>query len=297
LLALGGCKSELDDSPLADPIEDPWVEGIDSGAEPAAASELLTPEALALAEPETPGEPEALAEPEAPPVDVDAQAPAPAEPEAPASVLATPSAKPASAAAGSPAAEPPAAADEREPVVDAAPTPTPAPAAEPAVVAEKPKPAPPPPITPADFQGKYRFTGGSSQRKDLEQAIEAAAQQLSAAIRGIGRKRLTKTNPIDDTLEIVVAGDKLTTIFETGFDATCVIDGPTIHWSNNKGEKYKVRARQKGEKLIQIIQGDDGVKTTVFVLSADKQRLTVHHKITADRLPEPMTYRLSYSRR
>lgn len=299
LLALSACKYEPDDKPAADPLEDPWVNAIDTGdeeqlavaAEPDQAAPVtvdpapsVDPSALALAETN------------------DATAAEPAT-----AVIATPStsgsakAKPASSKPANADAIEPAAA-EPEPEPDGAPAiadPNPAPAVDPtpAPTVKPEEPATPPPITIADFHGNYRFVGGSAQRSDLEAAIEAAASQLSAAIRGIGRKRLTKTNPIDDTLDIVIAGDKVTTIFETGFDATCVLDGATVHWSSSKGDAYKVRVRAKGSKLVQIIEGEDGVKTTVFVLSADKQKLTVHHKITADRLPEPMTYKLSYSRK
>jgi hypothetical protein len=294
LLAPSGCKSELDDKPAADPLEDPWVGGIDSGAEPVAAAPPSEPEVAVEPEPEP--EPESA---EAAPDPIDPTDPtdltAPTDPAAGVLAIGPSSAKPKSAAtpeqagANEPAPEPATAPEPVEP--SAAPAAKPNPSAEPA------KPAAPPEITIADFHGNYRFAGGNTQRSELEAAIEAAANQLPGAIRGIGRKRLTKTNPIDNTLEIVIAGDKVTTIFETGFDATCVIDGPTVHWSNNKGDAYKVRVRSKGNKIVQIIEGDDGVKTTVFVLSTDKQKLTVHHKITADRLPEPMTYRLSYSRK
>lgn len=168
----------------------------------------------------------------------------------------------------------------------------PAPEPEPA-----PAPAAPTPVTAADYHGSFRYVGGAAQEQDLADAINVAVEQLPAAFRGIGRRRLTKTNPIDPSLDITIAGDKITTVFTSGFDATCTIDAGFINWTGKKGSKYKVKVRQKDTKLIQVIVGDDGVKTTVFVLSSDRQRLTVHHKITADRLPEPMTYRLSYARR
>ena len=297
LLALTACKYEPDDKPAADPLEDPWVNAIDTGDEeqPAIASAPEEADPVAI-DPAAGASPEALALAEAEPDAAPQADPA-------AGVIASPTAsaaktKPsapteASASASDPVAPAEPAEQPTAPESDAAPVadPTPAPTEQPA------QPATPPAITIADFHGDYRFVGGSAQRSELEAAIETAANQLPAAIRGIGRKRLTKTNPIDDTLDIVIEGDKVTTIFETGFDAQCVIDGGTVHWTSDKGDKYKVRVRAKGSKLVQIIEGEDGVKTTVFVLSADKQKLTVHHKITADRLPEPMTYKLSYSRK
>ncbi|MFO7563264.1 MAG: hypothetical protein R6X02_11525 [Enhygromyxa sp.] len=313
LLALTSCKAELDDKPAADPLDDPWVNALDTGEEelPATSADPAPAEAAPApseaVEPETPGvEPEALA------LALAEDADAKAEPASEQTTAALVASKSASSTADGSKPKPSGAKNEPEPSASesaalepqpekspaAEPSPTPSAEPSPAPSIEPAKPAAPPPVTIADFHGNYRFVGGSKQRAELTAAIEAAAQQLAGAIRGIGRKRLTKTNPIDNTLEIVIAGDKVTTIFETGFDATCVIDGPTVHWSNNKGDAYKVRVRSKGNnRLVQIIVGDDGVKTTVFVLSSDKQKLTVHHKITADRLPEPMTYRLSYSRK
>jgi hypothetical protein len=299
LLTLAACKNELDDKPAVDPLDDPWVDAIETGDEEQPAVAATPAEAAPVAADPAPIDPNALAI---------AEAGDPAAPDPATGVLATPTASGASSGAvkskpGNSGAAP---AEAIDPVAPTEPTeqpaaidPNPAPAAEPtpAPTIEPEKPATPPPITIADFHGNYRYSGGSAQRTELEAAIEAAANTLAMAIRGIGRKRLTKTNPIDDTLDIVIAGDKVTTIFETGFDATCVIDGATIHWSNDKGDTYKVRVRSKGSKLVQVIEDDDGVKTTVFVLSSDKQKLTVHHKIEADRLPEPMTYRLSYSRK
>src|SRR5690606_25309797 len=109
------------------------------------------------------------------------------------------------------------------------PAEAPAPVVEPASTpsAEPAKPASKPPITSADFHGSYRYAGGQAQRDDVTAAIEATVQQLSKAIHGIARKRLTAANPVDSTLEISVSGDKVTTTFASGFDVTCVIDGPT----------------------------------------------------------------------
>jgi hypothetical protein len=291
LLVWTGCKTELDDTPAADPLDDPWVDAI-ADEEPTTAVAIAPaaptdPTAIALADPGTAvADPTALAEPGTTP---------------PTGVVASPTSSNPSASKSNPAAPGtvPAAADPAAPIDPAAPVePAPAVAPTPEAPAVAPAaPATPPPLTLADLAGDYRFVGGSAQRENLVAAIETAAEQLPAAIRGIGRKRLTKTNPIDDNLEIVMTGDSVQTIFETGFDAECVIDGGTVHWTSKNNDKYKVRVRAKGSKLVQIIEGEDGVKTTVFVLSADRKKLTVHHKIDADRLDEDMTYSLSYSRK
>lgn len=284
--SLAACQQELDSKPAADPLEDPWVQSIDEGeAEPPAvvvADPVIAPTPMA--------QPVAVLEPVVVP-----------EGTAEVAKLAgasTPSVESTKTAGTTPS-----------PVVDPGTTPPadaaaiaseaemPAPVIEPAPAPVESKPVAAPAITYVDFAGDYRYSGGSAQRADLAQAIEDAVLQLAMPIRGIGRKRLTNTNPIDDKLEIVITGDKVQTIFESGFDAECTIDGGTVHWTSKKNDKYKVRVRKKDSKIVQVIEGEDGVKTTVFVLSSDKQTLTVHHKITADRLEVPMTYKLSYKRK
>ena len=78
---------------------------------------------------------------------------------------------------------------------------------------------------------------------------------------------------------------------------TCVIDGPAVRTRGIDGGKLDVRLREKGNKLVQQLEGTGGARTIVYVLSPDRQRLTIHHKITSSRLPVPVTYRLSYARK
>jgi hypothetical protein len=272
MVVLGGCKSDVDE-PVADPLDDPWVDAIETGDDQPAV--VAAPEPLAIVE--------AGPLPEAQPATaVISSAPA----------VSSKSAKTAPAAPEQPAAETPAA--NQQPV-EPAPTPVVEPAATPS--AEPAQPASPPPITSADFHGSYRYSGGNTQRDEVAAAIEATVQQLARALHGIARKRLTQANPVDSTVDIVVAGDQITTTFESGFTVSCAIDGASVNTTGIDGEKLAVRVRSKDSKLVQIMQGKDGARTVVYVLSADRKKLTVHHKITADRLPEPLTYRLTYSRK
>jgi len=313
-LSVSACRDKDDDAPLADPLDDPWVNAIEAEDEDEPAGAEVG--AVAVADPNGAGEGAPALEPAPEPaeggesgVGVDPEAdpdpgaggPGPTTAKGAGSGTKSPNGKSGSGDSGKaePApdsgdsGDPGALAEGTEPAAEPEPIPAVAPAAEP-----EPKPVVPAGPTLADFNGKYRFSGGSTQRGQLEDAIDEAAGQLAAVIRGIGRRRLTKTNPIDDNLEIKIVGDTVQTIFQTGFDAKCTIDGPTVSWTNAKGDKtYKVRVRRNKNKLVQIIRGEDGVKTSVFVLSKDGQKLTVHHKIDADRLDDPMTYRLSYKRK
>jgi hypothetical protein len=291
LLVVLCCSCKSEDSPAADPLDDPWVDAVDTGDEQpivVAGPELLAP--VSVDAPDAPEAPPADAEanlaeanpiPEAPPASAASHAPATA------SKSATSAAAPEQPAAEAPAVDEQPAKSTSAPAVQPASSPS----AEPA------QPASPPPITSADYHGNYRYAGGNTQRDEVAAAIEATIEQLPKALHGIARKRLTQANPVDGTIDIVIAGDKITTTFEAGFHATCVIDGPAVDTRGKDGEKLAVRVQAKGSKLVQVLQGKEGARTIVYTLSADRKKLTVHHKITADRLPEPLTYRLSYSRK
>ena len=293
-----GCERDPGGEPLAagqlDPADDAWIDELDDLDEPAVAAQA-SPTA---APPPAPAE--ALAAPSPAPADEAPEAPAAAQAQAQARKDAGSDAKP---SAGSAEAQPPAQAEAAEqvptatapglepsPDADPAPAPTVEPAPPPA------EPPPPPPITPADYHGKWRFVGGQSQRQGVIDGVEATVAALPRALQGIARRRLTATNPVDTTLDISVAGDKVTMSYQTGFYASCVIGGPSTRTKDIEGGRIDAQLRTKGTKLVHFLQGKGGARTIVYVLSADRKRLTVHHKITSPRLDVPVQYRLSYAR-
>jgi len=307
LLALGlaafvGCKSDARDQPAADPLDDPWVDAIDTGdAEPEP-----TPEEPGDPSAADPGVAEVVGETGLAAAGTDASAgegAAETDAEAKAAGEGALAAKTESSGAAAKASDEPAPAPSPEAEASASdepaaePSPPPTPSAEPAPAPEPAPPPAPPPITAADFDGSFRYAGGSSQRSDLADAIEHTVEQLSAMIQGMARRRLTEANEVDKTIDISISGDKITTSFASGLKLTCVIDGSAVRTKGTGGERLDVRVRAKGSKLVQHLQGKQGARTIVYVLSKDRKRLTVHHKITAKRLPEPLTYRLSYSRK
>ncbi|KIG18487.1 hypothetical protein DB30_00772 [Enhygromyxa salina] len=307
VLAVTACKS-AEDRPNTDPLNDPWLDEIE--ADEVAVAATPDPAADPSAEPGTdPGtdpaeEPTTAVAPDEDPVAPnDGSEVAAAEPAdgstAEAAKLAgasAPSNKSGAAVAAADPAKPDPAPSEQP---AAAPAEQPAVAPAPAEAAPKPQPAEPPapaPITIADFDGTFRFSGGSAQRQALEEAIEFGANQVAGIIRGIARKRLTKTQIIDDEIKMSVSGDKITFNWSNGSTMTCVIGGPKVSMSF-KGDKYLGRVLEKGSKMIVVFDAPDAVKTLVYVLSADRQKLTVHHKLDADQLSEPVTFKLSYTRK
>jgi hypothetical protein len=64
------------------------------------------------------------------------------------------------------------------------------------------------------------------------------------------------------------------------------------------GDEFKVRHNLRGDsEVTQEFVGDGNRSQNVFTLAPDGSRLTVHTTITADRLPGPLRFRMSYQRK
>lgn len=203
---------------------------------------------------------------EAVPKDKSQDRPAPAEP--------TPAPAPAPVPADSPPAPAP---------VESAPAPAPAPVQPPAPVQNR-------------FAGTYKFSGGDAQRQTVTDAIEAAVQELNALIRGIGRKRLTESNQIRDSITIAVDGSKVSMTFAPGRTLTCVLDGPAVDWTSDSGKPVKVKLTAVKGRLVHNYTADDGSRQSVYTLDESGDKLTLSVTVKSDRLTNPVKYALSYRR-
>lgn len=191
-----------------------------------------------------------------------------------------------------------------EPVPSDSPvTPTPEPTPAPAPVPEPtPTPAPvekpaPPPVPPQQrFVGTFRFAGGEAQKQNLEAAIEAAASQLNALIRGIGRKRLKESNPVRDQISIAVDGDKVSMTFGPGRTVTGRLEGPSVPWTSDSGKPVQVSFSLVKGRLVQTFTAEDGGRRSVYSLDDTGDRLTLSVTVTSERLTNPLKYALTYRR-
>lgn len=317
-LILLGCGEPPAPAPVPKEFDDPFADeagrASSSSAEAAQAPESTPPGegagasgsdeatgALAAAPTGIEGAPAEAAPTEAAPIEA---APTEAAPAA----VATPEAAPTKAAATTkrPAKAPSAATTGASAPVpsDSTPEPTPeiepAPAPEPAPVATKPapetKPEPPPQPPQLRFTGTYKYAGGASQRAEVEAAIEAAAQQVNAVIRGIARKRLTESNPVRESIVIAVDGDKVAVTFTAGRTVRGVLGGPAIDWTSDSGKPVKVAFSLVKGRLVLNFTAEDGARRSTFTLNEAGDRLTMSVTISSERLETPMKYALTYRR-
>jgi hypothetical protein len=192
--------------------------------------------------------------------------------------------------------------------VEPAPTPAPAPAEPapptsptPAPVETTPAPAPVAPTPPPQpvqnrFAGTFKFVGGEAQRTTVANAIETAVQELNALIRGIGRKRLTESNVIRESITIAVDGAKVSMTFAPGRTLSCTIDGPAVDWTSDSGKPVKVKLTAVKGRLVHNYQAEDGSRQSVYTLDESGDKLTLSVTVKSDRLTNPIKYALSYKK-
>ncbi len=75
-------------------------------------------------------------------------------------------------------------------------------------------------------------------------------------------------------------------------------DGKPITWRNpDDGDVFRVSHGLDLEgALYQRFEGEQSVSRNRFVLSKDGKRLVIHTVITADRLPAPLRFEMTYQR-
>ncbi|HRI09322.1 MAG TPA: hypothetical protein PKW35_15985 [Nannocystaceae bacterium] len=130
----------------------------------------------------------------------------------------------------------------------------------------------------------------------MEAAIEAAAQQMNALIRGIGRKRLTESNPIREKIVIAVDGEEVSVTFAAGRTVAGRLGGPAVDWTSDSGKPVKVGFSMVKGRLVLQFTAEDGQRRSVFSLDESGSKMTMSVTITSDRLETPMKYALSYRR-
>ncbi len=188
-----------------------------------------------------------------------------------------------------------------EPVPEDSPPAAPAPAPIEPTPAPTPAPAPVQPAPPAlapeqRFVGSFKFVGGDAQRQNLDAAIEAAAMELNALIRGIGRKRLRESNPIRDQVTIAVDGDKVSMTSVAGRTLVHRLGGPAVPWTSDSGKAVQVSVSLVKGRLVQTYTADDGGRRSTWTLDETGDKLTLSVTVTSERLANPLKYALSYRR-
>ncbi len=148
------------------------------------------------------------------------------------------------------------------------------------------------------FVGTYRYVGGEEEIQALDRAIEDVVAQMIFFIRGIARRRLRAPNLPSKEVSVLSDKAQIRIVRPGQPEVSAPADGEPITWRHpTDGDVFRVShgIDEKGA-LYQRFEGDRSVSRNRFVLGKDAKRLTIHTEITADRLPAPLRFKMTYAR-
>lgn len=142
--------------------------------------------------------------------------------------------------------------------------------------------------------GDWKLAGSSAEAAERRAAIDAATQELPYFMRSRGRERLDeRTTPLPK-VRISVVGDRVD-LTGSGPTISLTVGGPSVPVAA-EGRRGSARAtRQKGNLVI-TMQGENGVRTTIYRLSDDGQGLVLDVNLAAKAISTPVRYRVTYKR-
>lgn len=148
------------------------------------------------------------------------------------------------------------------------------------------------------YVGTYEYAGGDAEIDALDDAIDQVVSQMNFFVRGIARRRLRKPNLPSKRVVITVENGQIGIDRPGQPKVSAPADGKPVQWRNpDDGEVFQVRQGiDEDGHLYQRFKGDDSTSRNEFRLDDDGKKLTIHTEITADRLPAPLRFDMTYRR-
>jgi len=148
------------------------------------------------------------------------------------------------------------------------------------------------------FEGTYGYVGGEAEIRALDRAIDAVVAQMNFLIRGIARRRLRTPNLPSKEVSVFVEKGQIRIERPGQPEVSAPADGKPITWRHpTDGDVFQVsHGIDDTGALYQRFEGERSVSRNRFVLSMDGKRLTIDTFITADRLPSPLRFKMTYER-
>lgn len=136
---------------------------------------------------------------------------------------------------------------------------------------------------------EYQWDHAKTTQEEIQAAVKKAAAEFNFAIRGIAKRRLTKSTQPYETLSLTIEGKKV--IFErNGADRLeATIDGPAVEWL-----EYQVTFKKLPDgRICQTFTADDGSRENIYHFS-DDGNVTIEVKVESKKLKEPILFKLVY---
>jgi hypothetical protein len=148
------------------------------------------------------------------------------------------------------------------------------------------------------FAGRYHYVGGDAEIQALDRAIAEVVDQMNFFIRGIARRRLRAPNLPSNEVNVFLEKGQIRINRPGQPEVTAPANGKPITWRHpTDGDVFQVTHGVDDESVLyQRFEGERSISRNHFVLREDAKHLTIHTVITADRLPAPLRFKMTYER-
>ena len=172
----------------------------------------------------------------------------------------------------------------------------------PAASASADEPAAPPadasPTAARDrFAGNYAYAGGEKQQQARDAAIEKATDSMFFATRGIARGRVKDKTVIRAVIGFSFAGGNITGTASDVAPATSPENGSPVPYKSGSDTVQLSQKILPDGRLFQTFTASDGSRSNTYVLSADGKTLNIFITLKSEKLPQPVSYTLTYVRK
>ena len=140
------------------------------------------------------------------------------------------------------------------------------------------------------FNGVWKHASDSG----IPAAIEATVKDMNFIKRPIARKKLTNKNPVYQKVTIAVGAQEISIQFDARSPVKMPANGNPVPWTREDGGKFMVSAKLEGGRLTQHFKSEEGERTNVFTVGADR-KLTLAATVKSPSLPKPLTYTIQFA--
>jgi hypothetical protein len=145
--------------------------------------------------------------------------------------------------------------------------------------------------------GTYQYALVPDSSESIPAAVNRTVQHMSFITRPIARGRLNKVNPLPQKVVVEVTKDTLAVAFDGGNPIATPLSGDSVQWINTlTQEKDEAHASVSGDTARQIITAHDGQRENAYVFPNNGASLQMLVTVTSHRLPQPLTYKLVFTR-
>jgi hypothetical protein len=142
------------------------------------------------------------------------------------------------------------------------------------------------------FTGAFKFAGGAAERDALEKAIDDVVSRMNVIARGIARGKLRDATAIPGSLSLTTSGSNLTIVDSLSY--TGPLDGKPVKVKAFDDNEMELTYDVATQSVVMKLRADGKSQTNKYAV--DGKKLSEHVVITAEQLPIPLWYDLTFER-